>query len=189
MIIGTHIILTGYGHWLPNDPRGSMSNRVHAPRIGELGEVHQGRREEQPLPEQIREFCRQAQGALGYPLRWFSVRERSLLAAAFGDVIAGSKITCYACAILTSHVHILVRRHAIAAQRVSRMLKEAGRQALRATFPAEHPVFSADCAHHFKSTPHLMWECITYINENFDKHDLPRERYPFVVDYQGWTPW
>ena len=42
MVIAHHIILTGYGHWLPNDPRGSMSREVHSARIAELGPDHDG---------------------------------------------------------------------------------------------------------------------------------------------------
>ncbi|MCE5325581.1 MAG: hypothetical protein ABFD92_17650 [Planctomycetaceae bacterium] len=33
MIIAHHIILTGYGHWLPNDPRGSLSRSVYKDSI------------------------------------------------------------------------------------------------------------------------------------------------------------
>jgi len=28
MVLGTHLILTAYGFWLPNDPRGSWSDFV-----------------------------------------------------------------------------------------------------------------------------------------------------------------
>jgi len=30
MVIGFHVILTAYGFWLPNDPRGSWSEFVGA---------------------------------------------------------------------------------------------------------------------------------------------------------------
>ncbi|OQB82433.1 MAG: hypothetical protein BWX88_03985 [Planctomycetes bacterium ADurb.Bin126] len=29
MVIGHHLMFTGYGHWLPNDPRGSLSLRAY----------------------------------------------------------------------------------------------------------------------------------------------------------------
>jgi len=71
MILAHHIILTGYGHWLPNDPRGSMSKKVYAEEIAELAEIHFGRREDQPTIETLREFSREAQKRLAHPMLWF----------------------------------------------------------------------------------------------------------------------
>jgi hypothetical protein len=48
MILAHHIILTGYGHWLPNDPRGSLSKELRAEQLGDLGEIHYGRKPVQP---------------------------------------------------------------------------------------------------------------------------------------------
>src|SRR5262245_6645731 len=37
LVIAYHLIWTGYGRWLPNDPRGSGSIKVLAAVIAELG--------------------------------------------------------------------------------------------------------------------------------------------------------
>ena len=39
MLAGYHLIWTGYGWWLPNDPRGSMSREIHSSAIAGLGEL------------------------------------------------------------------------------------------------------------------------------------------------------
>ena len=49
----------------------------------------------------------------------------------------------------------------------------------------DHPVFSDSVNCFFKSTPQLVRECITYIQGDFAKHDLPVEVYPFVTPYEG----
>ncbi len=37
MIHGYHMVLCTYGFWLPNDVRGSMSQKVYSPRLSALG--------------------------------------------------------------------------------------------------------------------------------------------------------
>ncbi len=72
MVIAHHLILTAYGWWLPNDPRGSGSQAVATDVIAELGELHQGRRRVQPPSATIREFYTRAGGVLKYPLLEFT---------------------------------------------------------------------------------------------------------------------
>jgi hypothetical protein len=94
----------------------------------------------------------------------------------------------YACAILHSHIHVLVRRHRLQGEEILRMLREAAREHLIGPMlaPSGHPIFSADrCVIH-KSDPGAVRACIDYINENFPKHRLPVQRYPFVTAYDGW---
>jgi len=186
--IATHVIQTGYGHWLPNDPRGSESRVVHAPRIAELGEIHFGRKQIQPSREELRAFHRLAEERLGLPVLWFNGAERQALVEAFGQVIAANGLTCYACALLHDHAHFLIRRHRLRAQAVSEMLKRAGRDALRQRrmAPADHPVFGADACHLYKTDPGAVRACVEYIDGNFAKHGLPFVRYPFVVPYDNW---
>ena len=62
IVIAHHLILTAYGWWLPNDPRGSGSPAVASDVIAELGELHQGRRRVQPPSAAIREFYTRSVG-------------------------------------------------------------------------------------------------------------------------------
>jgi hypothetical protein len=109
MVIGFHLVWTAYGWWLPNDPRGSMSRSIRCDLIAELGELHYGRKRVQPASREIREFYREARSRLKHELLTFCDVERCMLAASFAEVIERERYTCYACAIMPDHIHILIR--------------------------------------------------------------------------------
>ena len=188
MVIGYHIILTGYGHWLPNDPRGSLSHVIHAPEIARLGPSHYGRKEGQPSRAELARFKMNAGKALHFPLLWWDMVARQNLAYALGEVVLQNGLTCYACAILASHIHLLFRRHGMKAEAISPLLKEAGRERIRSLgfAPPDHPVFSADPCHHFKSTPAEMSECVQYIADNYVRHCVEPIPTPWTTVYDGW---
>ena len=50
----------------------------------------------------------------------------------------------------------------------------------------DHPVWSARPYGVFLYTPDDVRGRVNYVNDNFDKHKLPREIYPFVKEYDGW---
>ena len=68
MVIAYHLIWTAYGWWLPNDPRGSMSQGIATDVLTQLGEVHYGRKKIQPAGWEIREFYQRAQSLLKHEL-------------------------------------------------------------------------------------------------------------------------
>ena len=61
--IAVHLIFSGYGTWLPNDPRGSGSDEVRKLELDDLGPIHFGRKAEQPSRDELRAFHR---GRVGY---------------------------------------------------------------------------------------------------------------------------
>jgi hypothetical protein len=188
MVIAHHIILTGYGHWLPNDARGSMSREVRSERLEDIGPLHHGRRPVQPTGEALRAFHRAAGPVLHYPLLWWNGVARQAMIDAFGDVVKREGLTCYACAVLRNHVHLLVRKHRWRAEQTSAAMKTTGRERLigLASAPAGHPVFSADCCHIYKSTAEEVRTCVDYIWGNYKKHRLAPALAPWVVEYDGW---
>src|SRR5438874_2717788 len=111
VVAGFHLIWTAYGWWLPNDPRGSSSQEIRVERVAELGESHHGRRLVQPPGRAIKEFYEQARHVLKYPLLTLDGADIDLVAASFGQVITERHYTCYACAIMPDHVHLLIRKH------------------------------------------------------------------------------
>jgi len=187
-MIATHVVLLGYGHWLPNDPRGSHSKTVYAPRIAELGLLHEGRKAVQPSAAELRGFHGHAEEALYYPVHWFSPEDRDAIRDEFARVHKEHRLTCYACAILPNHVHVLIRRHALRGSAIHDLLKQHAATAVRrsAQLPTEHPVFTAGRGTQYKFTPAEMYSCARYIAQNFAKHKLPEERYEFVKEYDGW---
>ncbi|MDY7010290.1 MAG: hypothetical protein SVV80_05990 [Planctomycetota bacterium] len=188
MVIAHHLILTGYGHWLPNDPRGSMSLKTYAPELSQLAEAHFGRRKTQPPREELRRFYRRARKYLAYDVLWFNSAERQAIAEAIGEVIRRERLTCYACAVLTNHAHLLIRKHKLKGEEMSRMFKDAAREKLQREklAPVEHPVFSADICDFYKSDSRAVVVCAGYIQQNFRKHNIPEVTYKFTTTYDGW---
>ncbi len=188
MLIGHHIILTGYGHWLPNDPRGSMSREVFVPEIRSLGEAQYGRKVVQPSREDLKKFSREAETKLWFPLLWWDSAERQALMQAFGKTILSHHLTCYSCAVLSNHVHILFRKHRMKAENMIGLLKTSGREMLREMkiAPTDHPVFNADSCHVYKNSVEEMQTCIRYIERNYQKHHLPKIPCNFITPYDNW---
>ena len=82
-IIAHHLILTGYGFWLPNDLRGSGSTEIRAPLLEDLGPILPGRQPIQPPRDQLKKFYRKANPLLKFNPIWFDSAKRQALADAF----------------------------------------------------------------------------------------------------------
>ncbi len=130
LVIAHHLIWTAYGFWLPNDPRGSTSHKVADKKIAELGQWHFGRRKTQPSGNVIREFQEKAAEVLKYSLLKFNQQDIKEIANAFADIINQQRYTCYACAIMPDHVHILIRKHKHSAEQMIEYFQESTRAAL-----------------------------------------------------------
>src|SRR5882724_9047410 len=143
MVLGYHLIMTAYGWWLPNDPRGSMSQSIRNDVIGELGTLHFGRKRVQPASREIREFYDRARQTLKYELLQFSAADRVTLSDAFGDTIRREHYTCYACAIMWDHVHLCIRKHKHQAEEMIASVQETSRAFLieRGLRAPEHPTW------------------------------------------------
>lgn len=67
-VIAYHLIWTSYGTWLGNDPRGSGSRNVYTPVLAELGDVHFGRRTNQPKRRVVHDFYEAVEPRLQFPI-------------------------------------------------------------------------------------------------------------------------
>jgi REP element-mobilizing transposase RayT len=188
IVIAYHLIWTGYGWWLPNDPRGSMSTTIRNDVLGDLGALHRGRKVVQPASREIREFYREARNRLEYPLRSFAEDEPQTIAVAFGEVIARERYTCYACAIMPDHVHVLIRKHKHQAEEMIANLQDASRLRLResSSFLAEHPVWGGKGWKVFLDHPDDVRRTIKYVEGNPIHAHLPSQQWAFVAPYDGW---
>src|SRR5882757_9319102 len=112
-IIAHHLIWTLYGHWLPNDLRGSGSSELHDEKFASLGPIHHGRKpaREQPTRKELREFHRQAEPLLNFTRFWIDDAKRQAIRNAIAGIVAERKYTVWACAIMSNHVHMVIRRH------------------------------------------------------------------------------
>ncbi len=179
LVIAYHLVWTAYGTWLPNDPRGSGSRDVASPLLAELGELHYGRRRLQPAGKVVREFYEHAEERLTFPVARFDRAQIEDIAEAFSAVIAESVYTCYACAILPDHVHMVIRKHRHQAEEMIERLQSTSRAGLNM---ADHPVWTRGGWRRFLNTPPEVRRLIPYVERN------PRtpQSWPFVTPYDNW---
>lgn len=190
MVIGYHLVWTAYGWWLPNDPRGSSSHEIRVERIAELGELHQGRKGVQPSSPELRHFYDNARLALKYDLLTLNTEAISLIAEAFASVVQERPYTCYACAIMPDHVHMLIRRHRDKAEEMIARLQAASRERLVDAGYREfaHPVWGGPGWKRFLNTHQDIERVVRYIRKNPLERRLPEQDWPFVKPYAGWLP-
>lgn len=188
MVIAHHLIWTAYGWWLPNDPRGSMSHLVEADVLKQLGEIHHGRKRIQPVSREIREFYNEATPLLKSRLLQFSPTDIQILAESFAQTILREVYTCYACAIMHDHVHLVVRKHRDQAEDMISKFQIASRVAIleRKGREADHPVWGGCGWKVFLDTPGDIDRTIRYVEENPVKSHRPAQKWGFVSPYDGW---
>ena len=187
-LIAHHIVWTGYGGWLPNDPRGSFSREIGSEKISQLGNPHYGRRRKQPTRQIVNEFQSEARQVLKYPLLKFTQQQFEIIADGFSDAIRMHSYTCYACAILPNHVHLLIRKHRHKAEQMIEILQEASRLRISRARIADpdHPIWTVGGWKAFLHHPDAIRRVIRYIENNPAKERLPMQHWDFVQPYDGW---
>jgi REP element-mobilizing transposase RayT len=165
-----------------------MSHCIASDVIAELGELHHGRRKVQPASRVVREFQQRAKEVLKFPLLTFAVEDFPTVAEGFAAAIAEHRYTCYACAIMPDHVHILIRKHKHQAEEMIENLQESSRLRLSSVGlrTADHPVWAQGGGKVFLDHPGAVRETIGYIERNPVKWRLPRQQWSFVRPYDGW---
>jgi REP element-mobilizing transposase RayT len=189
-IIAHHLIWTLYGHWLSNDLRGSGSEAIRDPKFEVLGEIYHGRKpkHEQPTREELREFHKQAGPLLQFRPFWIDEAKRQAMTVAVRRVVAERDYTVWACAILSNHMHMVIRRHRDDALTMWKAVAEGVQSALSAftDVGAEHPVLAARPYKVFLRTPDDVRGRIRYVNGNPEKEGLPEQQFDFVELYDNW---
>jgi REP element-mobilizing transposase RayT len=188
IVIAHHIMWTLYGWWLPNDPRGSTSQTIRNDLVAELGELHLGRKQIQPAGRDIRAFYEQAAAVLKHPLFSFTPQDFSVVADALGQAIAQRKYTCYACAIMPDHVHLLIRKHRDPAEEMIENIQSLSRKRLVDVGIREsgHPTWTRGGWKVFLDHPDEVRRTIRYSEENPLKAGLSGQHWSFVQTYDNW---
>ena len=131
MVIASHVIITTYGFWLPNDPRGSWSEFVGAWELLRYGKATKvTTRRSVAAARHDHQHRLAAKTALKYPAVEFAGVQARAVARGFADCCRGSGVTLWACSILPKHAHMVVARHAYAAEQVANQLKGAATKRL-----------------------------------------------------------
>ena len=196
IVIAYHLVWTIYGYWLPNDLRGSMSKQIRNDLLKELGDDHYGHKKIQPLAMDLRAFDERADAVLKFPVIEFSADARRTIADAFAHVVATWKYTCYACAIMPDHVHVVVAADTLDGDELIGCIKRAGTRGLNDE--GLHPMRNYPRANGRLPSPwaergwkvmlftrEQMRSRIRYVEENPELAGFKRQRWPFVVPYLG----
>lgn len=188
-VIAVHLILTLYGHWGVNDPRGSGSTEFYDEKFAPLGPIHHGRKRVQPARAELKGYHREHDELLNFPIFWLDEAKAQVVGEAIAEVILSRGYTCYACAVCSNHVHLVIRTHRDPALTMLANFGEAIQTRLRLRFPNEisphHPVISARPYKVFLYTPDDVWGRIDYVGANPVKEGKPRQRWGFVVPYDN----
>ncbi len=187
-VLAHHLVWTTYGTWLGNDPRGSGSRSVYTPELADLGEPHFGRRAVQPKRHVVRNFYVEVTPRLLYPVIRFNEAQIREVADAFAFVIKQQQYTCYACAVMPDHVHLVIRKHRHTGEQ---MIEHFQRQSRLARcfvdiLPSGHPVWTDGGWDRYLDSPNAIRGRIRYVDGNPEKEGLARQVWPFVVAYDGW---
>ena len=139
MVRWYHAILTTYGFWLPNDPRGSWSDFVGASELDKFGPATTTN-EKRSLAHDPHDVAlrRAAKAALKYPPVRFDARQRVAIAAGFGQAVAEGGYLVHACCIGHDHSHLVVGRHERCVEHIARHLKSKATMAM--TRAGLHPL-------------------------------------------------
>jgi REP element-mobilizing transposase RayT len=129
-VLACHIIFGAYGFWLPNDPRGSQSKYVFAPRLAVFGPPRPLKRDT-TLNANDAEQLRIIQAELSLPPVRFGAAQTNSIAGGLGEIVGKLGLVLYAAAIMPDHVHVVAARQEMHAEDIAGHLKRAASRQLR----------------------------------------------------------
>jgi REP element-mobilizing transposase RayT len=121
-----HLIMTAYGFWLPNEPRGSWSDVVRSWELLKFGPATKVTTTRsvarKPYDRALRR--KMIDALVRKPVEFTGFQARAI-AQGFANCCHRSGCIVYACSILPTHVHLVVARHTCMIEQVARLLKGA----------------------------------------------------------------
>ena len=196
MILAYHLIMSAYGFWLPNDPRGSRSEFVRSYEMyraaGGVKKVDARR----SVAHQWRDPARTAAGkkALARDPVTFNGYQAKAIVAGFADYAARSGCAVRACAIMPDHAHLVVGRHRLPIERLCDQFKAAATAHLKreglhpfADSPYENGRLPSPWARKgwwvFLDSHADVERAVRYVDENPVKAGLRRQAWSFVTPF------
>ena len=187
-MIASHLIFSAYGHWLPNDPRGSWSDYVRNRKLLAFGNATtvQTRKSLAHVPHNATSRL-QAKESLQYSPVQFSGLQARTIGRGFTQAVAESGYRVYACAIMPTHVHVVMANHIHSPKRIVGHLK--GRATHHLNTEELHPLanqaspWSVGSWVVFLDDDESVIHAIDYVCANPAKEGLPLQKWPFVVPY------
>jgi hypothetical protein len=107
-----HLIISAYGFWLPNDPRGSWSDFVGAWELVKFGKATKvNDKHNYANDPHDRSLRLRAKHALKYPPVRFNDQHRQAIAAGFSQAATEAAYNIHGACIGYDHAHLVIARH------------------------------------------------------------------------------
>jgi REP element-mobilizing transposase RayT len=131
-VLAYHLIMTAYGFWLPNDPRGSWSDFVRAWELFLFGGPATRTNERRSLARDRHDIAKRldAKRHLAREAVHFTGLQARAIARGFANYAQRSGLIIYACSILPEHVHMVIARRTCRIEQVANLLKGAATRQL-----------------------------------------------------------
>ena len=193
MVLGYHVILSAYGFWLPNEPRGSWSDFVRSWELFRFGRATKVDTRRSVAHRPHNHAARvSAKRALRYPPVRFTGLQAREVGQAFGKFASRSKVTIFACSILPEHVHLVIARHDYRVEQIANLLKGAATRRLVAgnlhpladfALPGERipAMWSRGLWKVFLSREHDVQRAIRYVESNPVREEKTPQQWSFVT--------
>ena len=197
MILAYHVTFGAYGFWLPNDPRGSGSDRVWAEHLQVFGDATKVNTRRSVASESHDRRGRiEAKRHLQYPAVRLNGLQARAVARGIGDVSATLKLDVYACCVMPDHVHMVVARHQKTIEMVTGFLKRGATR--RLTREGLNPLADYRSKrgrvpspwvrggwYVYLNTSDRMNRAIDYVNANPVKAGMKPQAWSFVQPYDA----
>jgi REP element-mobilizing transposase RayT len=192
-MIAFHLIISAYGFWLPNDPRGSWSDFVGSwelYRFGPATKVDDRRNyAKDPHDRALRLAAKQV---LKYPPVRFNDVQRSVVGRGFGQAVRDARYVVHACCVGFDHAHLVVERHTRDINVIAGHLKAAATRAIgdAGVHPLERFVgkrggpptpWSEGCWKVFIDDIAQLRAAVDYVRRHPAKEGLPAQSWNFTT--------
>jgi len=195
MVRGYHLILTTYGFWLPNDPRGSWSTVVRAKGLRAFGEATKVDTTRSVADRHHDHHARKgAKRALARPPVVLRGEQAKAVMAGIAAQVEHSGYAIHAACILPDHVHLVIARHDYPIEQIANLIKGSASRQLRER--GLHPFAGQPYANGklpsiwarkhwapFIETPKHMRAAIRYVEQNPIKAGHKPQRWSFTTPY------
>jgi REP element-mobilizing transposase RayT len=177
-----HLILSAYGFWLPNDPRGSWSQYVGSRKLYYYGPATkvEDKRSYAHDPHDLQKRLK-AKQSLKHPRVRFDAPSRAAISQGFNKAITEGGYEILACYIGRDHCHLITARHSRTIEQIAKHLKSRATMSLNASagkFPSSP--WAEGCWSVFIDDPKHLGAAIDYVNHHPQKENLPAQTWPFL---------
>jgi REP element-mobilizing transposase RayT len=196
-VIAYHLIVTTYGFWLPNDPRGSWSDFVRAWELRRFGPATKTTEKRSLASDpHDRRLRLEAKKHLSHDAVEFTGVQARAVGRGFAQYATRSGCAICACAILPCHAHLVVARHRYSIEKIATLLKGAATTQLLKE--ERHPLAHQPYRNGTLPTPwarrawSVFLDCVEdveravqYVVKNPVKEGKPRQDWSFVKQWES----